>query len=150
MKYCAEVVYRAPELAKDETLILPVLQDVLKKIDAKVVVLLNPTSPIRDPGLIDHCIRKFLESGADSLATGFICKYKEYGTYTSRRQDIEGFFYDDGNVYVMKADLVKKGDRFGKKIERIITDKEQNVDIDDDFDFWLAEHILKKRLGQQE
>jgi len=145
-KYRAEVVHRPPELAKDETPILAVLQDVLKKIDADVVVLLNPTSPIRNPGLIDRCIRRFLDSGADSLATGFMCKYKEYGTHDDRRQDIKGFFYDDGNVYVTKADLVRKGDRFGKKIERVITDKEQNVDIDDDFDFWIAEQILKKRL----
>ena len=146
-KYGAEVIHRPPELARDETPILPVLQDALKKIDATVVVLLNPTSPIRNSDLIDHCIRRFLDSGADSLATGFMCKYKEYGTHDRRRQDIEGFFYDDGNVYVIKADLIKKGDRFGKKIERVITAKEQNIDIDDDFDFWLAEQILKKRLA---
>jgi CMP-N-acetylneuraminic acid synthetase len=146
-KYGAGVIHRPPELARDETPILPVLQDALKKIDADVVVLLNPTSPIRNPDLIDHCIRRFLDSGADSLATGFMCKYKEYGTYDCRRQDLAGFFYDDGNVYVIKADLIKKGDRFGKKIERVITDKEQNVDIDDDFDFWLAEQILKKRAA---
>lgn len=146
-KYGAEIAHRPPELAKDETPILAVLQDILKKIDADVVVLLNPTSPIRNPGLIDRCIRRFLDGAADSLATGFICKYEEYGTYDGRRQDIKGFFYDDGNIYVTKADLVRKGDRFGKKIERVILDKEQNVDIDDDFDFWLAEQILKKRLA---
>jgi hypothetical protein len=37
-KYGAEVIHRSPELAKDETLILAVLQDVLKKIDAKIVL----------------------------------------------------------------------------------------------------------------
>jgi CMP-N-acetylneuraminic acid synthetase len=146
-KYGAEIADRPPELAKDETPILVVLQDILKKIDADVVVLLNPTSPIRNPGLIDRCIRRFLDSAANSLATGFMCKYKEYGTYDGRRQDIEGFFYDDGNIYITKADLVRKGNRFGKKIERVILDKEQNVDIDDDFDFWLTEQILKKRLA---
>jgi len=146
-KYGAEIAHRPPELAKDETPILAVLQDILKKIDADVVVLLNPTSPIRNPSLIDHCIRRFLDGTADSLATGFMCKYKEYGTYDGRRQDIVGFFYDDGNIYITKADLVRKGNRFGKKIERVILDKEQNVDIDDDFDFWLTEQILKKRLA---
>lgn len=43
----------------------------------------------------------------------------------------------------------EKGDRFGRKIERVIIDKEQNVEIDDKFDFWLAEQILKKRLGKK-
>ena len=144
-RYGAEVVHRPPELAKDDTPTLPVLQDVLKKIDADVIVVLQATSPIRDPELIDNCIKKFSDTGADSLATGFICKFYEYGTYHQRRQDLKGFFYDDGNVYVIKADLVKKGDRLGKKMEKLVTTKEQNLEIDDDFDFWLAEQILKKR-----
>jgi len=149
-KYGAEVIPRPLELATDEASTLSVLQDVLKKIDADVVVLLQATSPIRNPGLIDYCIKRFLDTGATSLTTGFICKYKEYGTYEERRQDIKGFFYDDGNVYVIKADLVRKGDRYGKKIERVVLDREQNAEIDDKFDFWLAEQILKKRLGQRQ
>lgn len=144
-EYGAEVVYRPPELARDDTPTLPVLQDVLKKIDADVIVVLQATSPIRDPGLIDYCIKRFLDTGADSLATGFICKYYEYGTCHQRRQDLKGFFYDDGNVYVIKADLVKVGDRFGKKMEKVVTTKNQNVEIDDEFDFWLTEQILKMR-----
>lgn len=144
----AEVVDRPKELAADETSTLSVLQHVLSRIPADTVVLLQATSPIRDPGLIDSCIRRFQETGADSLATGFICKYVEYGKSKfshSPRQDIKGFFYDDGNVYVIKADLIRAGDRYGRKIERMLIDREQNVDIDDEFDFWLAEQILKRR-----
>jgi len=46
---------------------------------------------------------------------------------------------------VIKADLIRKGDRFGTRIERVITDREQNIDIDDEFDFWLAEQVLRKK-----
>ena len=109
------------------------------------MVLLQATSPIRDDGLIDDCIQKFLDSHADSLATGFICKYVEYGKNDSRRQDIPGFFYDDGNVYVIDADMIRKGERYGKRIERVLLDREQNVEIDDEYDLWLAEQILKRR-----
>lgn len=144
-KYGVEVVERPPELASDEASTLSVLQDVLRKIDADVIVLLQATSPIRDSGLIDYCIKRFLDTGADSVATGYISKCQEYGTCNLRRQDIKGFFYDDGNVYVIKADLVTKGDRFGKKIERVITSREQNIEIDDEFDFWIAEQVLKGR-----
>ncbi len=139
------MVDRPPELATDDILTLPVLQDVLERIDADTIVLLQATSPIRNPGLIDYCIKRFLDSNVDSLATGFICKYQEYGTPGLRRQDIKGFFYDDGNVYVIKADLIRKGDRFGKKIERVITNREQNIEIDDEFDFWIAEQVLKRK-----
>lgn len=143
--YGADVIERPEELASDEATTLSVLQHVLAQFPADIIVLLQATSPVRTPGLIDRCIQRFLESGADSLASGFMCKYVEYGKTGLRRQDIPGFFYDDGNVYVMKADLVRQGDRFGKRIERVVLDREQNVEIDDEFDFWLAEQILKRK-----
>lgn len=146
-KYGAEVIPRPPQLATDETTTLSVLQDVLKKIDADVIVLLQCTSPVRDDSLIDHCIRRFLEVKADSLATGFICRLYEWGTYSARRQDLKGFFHDDGNVYIIRADLIKKGELWGNKMEKVIISKEQNFEIDDEFEFWLNEQIIKKRLG---
>ncbi|MCK4244565.1 MAG: acylneuraminate cytidylyltransferase family protein [Candidatus Omnitrophica bacterium] len=148
-KYGAEIIERPPELATDEASPLSVLRDIVKGIDTDIVVLLQATSPIRNPDLIDDCIMRFLDTGADSLATGFICKYQEYGTCNLRRQDIKGFFYDNGSVYIIKADLIRNGDRFGKKMERVITDREQNIEIDDEFDFWVAEQVLKKREFQK-
>lgn len=140
--YGAKVIDRPNELSTDETDTLPVLRHVLEVVPADVVVLLQATSPIRGNKLIDDCIREFLANDYDSLATGFICKFTEYGTENRRRQDIQGFFYDDGNVYVIKADLIRKGDRYGNKIGRKITRKWENLDIDDHFDFWLAEKIM--------
>ncbi len=142
----AEVLDRPKELATDEMPTLPVLQHALTRIPADIVVLLQATSPLRDPGLIEQCIQRFQETGADSLATGFICKYTEYGTNHVRRQEIPGFFHDDGSVYVMRADLLRRGDRHGKKLERLVTDREQNAEIDDEFDLWLMEQLLLKRL----
>ena len=37
-------------------------------------MILQPTSPVRNIGLIDKCIQKFIEAKTDNLATGFICK----------------------------------------------------------------------------
>lgn len=142
------ILQRPAALAADEIATLPVLQHVLEEVPADVVVLLQATSPIRDPDLIDRCIEKFLDVQADSLATGFVCKYVEYGKGKFRRQDIDGFFYDDGNVYVIKADLIRNGNRYGDRIERVMLDREQNVEIDDTFDFQLAEQVMKRRLGR--
>ena len=145
----ARVVWRPPDLATDEAATLPVLQHVLEEVPADTLVLLQATSPIRDEGLIDLCIQKFIDTKADSLATGFTCKYVEYGKNNLRRQEIPGFFYDDGNVYVMDADMVRKGERHGKRIERVYLDREQNVEIDDEYDLWLVEQILARRLVNQ-
>lgn len=138
----AEVLHRPHELAKDNSSTLSVLQHAIKKIPCDIVVLLQATSPIRKTGLIDECIREFIDKGYDSLATGFMCKYIEYGKNELRRQDIKGFFYDDGNIYVIKADIIKTGDRYGKKIGKKIISRQENMDIDDEFDFWQAEKIL--------
>lgn len=145
----AEVIDRPPRLATDTAATISAMQHVLSVCKADTVVLLQPTSPIRDKGLIDRCIREFQRLKADNLATGFICKFMEYGTYTRRRQDLKGFFYDDGNVYVIKAGLLKEGREFGRKVGRLITTREQNIEIDDEFDFWLAEQVLLKRARQR-
>lgn len=147
-KYGAEAIDRPVELAGDEASTLSVLQHVISIVEADTVVVLQPTSPVRDRDLIDRCIRRYQETGVDNLATGFICKFMEYGSYTQRRQDLEGFFYDDGNVYVIKADLIKKGKLLGKKVERFKTSREESIEIDDDFDFWMAEQVLLKRIKE--
>lgn len=140
----AEVLMRPSELATDTASTLDVMIHALQNYPADYLVLLQPTSPYRIKGLIDSCIDEFLEKGYDSLATGFMCDYKEYGKNTLPRQQIQGFFYDDGNVYVIKAEMILKGDRYGTKIGRKIISRYENAEIDDDYDFWLLEQILKK------
>lgn len=142
----AEVLQRPNELSNDNISTLEVLQHVVKNNPCDIVVLLQATSPIRSTVLIDECIKEFIQNRYDSLATGFICKYTEYGKNELRRQDIQGFFYDDGNVYVIRADIIKSGDRYGKKIGRKIISRWENIDIDDEFDFWVAEQILEKNI----
>jgi len=144
----AEVIKRPKELAMDNTSQFLVMQHVLTLVDCENIILLQPTSPIRDKDLIDNCINRYMKKNSDNLATGFMCKYMEYGRTTDRRQDINGFFYDDGNLYIWDANLIRSGKTFGNKIERFIVDKEQNIDINDDFDFWIAEQVLLKRIRE--
>jgi len=146
MQHDAEVLHRPLKLASDEASTLSVLQNAVRMIPCDTVVLLQATSPIRRDGLIDECIKEFKENGYDSLATGSICKSSEYGKNTLRRQDMPGVFSDNGNVYVIEADLIKSGDRYGKKLGKKIISRWENVDIDDAFDFWLAEQILREGI----
>jgi len=143
-----EVLARPRELADDLAMTVDVLRHVVTQVTADIVVLLQATSPIRDPGLIDRCIERFIETDADSLATGFMCKFTPYGKNTLRRQDMEGFFYDDGNVYVIRADVIRAGDRYGTRLESVLLDREQNVEIDDEFDFRVAEQVLRHRQAR--
>lgn len=143
--YGAEILLRPQKLATDKASTLSVLQHAVSQIPCDILVLLQPTSPVRRPALIDECVTEFIEKGYDSLATGLTCKYIEYGKSEQRRQDIQCFFYDDGNVYVIKAGLIEKGDRYGKKIGNKIISRWENQEIDDEFDFWLIDKILTER-----
>lgn len=144
-KYGAKVIDRPEELATDDAKMMDVLKHALETTKADAIVLLQPTSPVREKGLVDKCIKIFKEKNADSLATGFICKYYEYGSEYTTRQKLPGFFYDDGNVYIFDENVIRSGKRMGKKSERVIISKEQNFEIDEEFDFWLVEQILLKR-----
>lgn len=146
----ARVIDRPPELATDTAKMDKVVINVINKTNADIIVLLQPTSPVREKGLIDKCIKIFLEKNAEDLATGFVCNLFEYGSYKNNRQDFKGFFHDDGNIFIWKTDLIKNGKRIGDRSERVVISKEQSFEIDDDFDFWLNEQILKKNMQKIE
>ena len=144
----AEILKRPDYLATDTASTQDVMVHALQSVPADTLVLLQPTSPCRSEGLIDECILEFQERDYDSLATGWICDYKEYGKNTLPRQQINGFFYDDGNVYVIKAENILKGDRYGIRIGHKIISRYENAEIDDEYDFWLLEQILKKQENE--
>ena len=145
-QFGAEVLQRPEELATDESTTISVVEHIAEQFpDIDTFVVLQPTSPLRDEGLIDECIRDYEKGGFTNLATGFWCKYQEFGTHNNtRRQDCSGFFYDDGNVYILDRSLIKKGLWFGNKICRKVISRYQNYDIDYEVDLIVMEALMKK------
>lgn len=142
----SETLIRPPELASDEATTISVLKHVIEqRPEITILVLLQPTSPLRHNRLVDRCIRKFLESGADTLATGYVCKNYEWGTdENTPRQKLTGWFYDDGNVYVHKTPHLRQGKWWGAGREPMIVEKEHNFEINDEVDFMIVEALMKK------
>jgi len=142
----AEVLHRDEYLAGDLVSTGEVLKSIVDKMDnVHTVVVLQATSPIRTSDLIDNCIKQFKRENADSLATGYWTTCEAYGKekgWDKPRQKKEKYFYDDGNVYVIKADLLRNHDRFGDHLSFYEVPSEISVDIDSKFDFWVAEQIL--------
>lgn len=152
-QYGCEVLMRRKELATDEATTISVIRDIAEQIpEAENFIVLQPTSPLRHDGLIDDCIAKYKSGDYTNLATGFWCKYKEFGTHNNlRRQDYKGFFYDDGNVYVLSKKIVMEGNWFGDRIYKFEISKDQNFEIDDEIDFSILEMLLKKyKAGKNE
>ncbi|HWR27323.1 MAG TPA: acylneuraminate cytidylyltransferase family protein, partial [Candidatus Thermoplasmatota archaeon] len=71
--YGAEVIIRPPELARDESPTEDVIINVLEQLKNKeqyspdIIILLQPTSPLRTTDDIDGAIKTFLASSGDSL-----------------------------------------------------------------------------------
>ncbi|MBF0231432.1 MAG: acylneuraminate cytidylyltransferase family protein [Desulfamplus sp.] len=150
-RYDCPVLMRPPELATDEAKTISVLEHIIKaKETAEHVVVLQPTSPLRHKGLIDDCLSDYTKGGYDNLATGFYCKFREFGSHNNeRRQDYKGFFYDDGNVYVLNRSLIGKGRWSGDHICFKEISKEQNFEIDDSIDFLILDTLMKNNLEFQ-
>jgi N-acylneuraminate cytidylyltransferase len=142
----AEVLERPKKYAADFATTIEVLQHAIKEIpDYDIIILLQPTSPLRTGGLIDEAIERFVKSKADTLATGYICKDYEWGTKNNiPRQKLKGWFYDDGNIYIHKTDYLKQGNWTGKKKEKMIIEKKYNFEIDDEIDFYIVEKLMQK------
>lgn len=148
----AEVLDRPQHLASDSATTVSLLQHIVKNdIKADIIVLLQPTSPIRDGALIDRCIRGFLDNKGDVAATGFNTLQYEWGTNQNvPRQKLKGWFYDDGNVYVFKSSLLKRGIWAGGKKIPVAVDKIYNYEIDDEIDILIVEALLGRFLQRQD
>ncbi len=162
----AEVIQRPEDLATDESPTEPALEHVVKTIEesgAKVgtVVLLQCTSPLRNEEDIDNALRLFNDTNADSLVSvcrthAFFWKREEsshraISTYDyrkrPRRQDIKEedvLYKENGAIYITKRDiLMKRHNRLGGNIVMFVMAEHYSMEIDSEFDFWIADEIMK-------
>src|SRR5207253_4129882 len=65
----AEVLRRPAELAADDVPMLPVIRNGLDTFQCDVLVLLQPTSPLRGAEHVDGAVRLLLETGADKVVS---------------------------------------------------------------------------------
>jgi CMP-N-acetylneuraminic acid synthetase len=146
--YGAEILPRPARLATDEALSREVVAHALASRDAGHSVLMQPTSPFRSPGLVDRVIAAFEAGDFDSLATGFQHPlYPPHGV-EHRRQDLEYVFVNDGSVILSARGTVEAGSLFGARAGTLVTSRQENVDIDTEFDFWLAGQVVAWALAQ--
>ncbi len=162
----AEVPFlRPPELARDDSDMLGALQHAVRWLESSqgvrpdLVVLLQPTSPLRGAREIDECARLVLETGADSAQTvaqdrrhpwhRFLLKdgrlsplFPEAEGF-SRRQEAPPVYFPTGAVYAVRtATLMKENSLRGGDHRGLVTSIESSVDIDEAWDLRLAETIL--------
>lgn len=158
--YGAEVLMRPADLAKDETSMIPVLQHALAAYPADLIVLLDPTSPLRNISDINKCLELIKEPETDSVIT--ICEAEHnpffvMGTLANdywkfmnqdkqlitRRQDAPKAYRVNAAVYVIKRDILMAGKIFTDKTRVVKMPQDRSSHIDSELDFKYVEWLLK-------
>ena len=128
-----------------------------------IVVILQPTSPIRSSKIIDKSILMLKPKKITSVITTMKIKTHPYQSFWKKsgylkpfiqnnleyyqRQKLPSLYYPTGSVYSFKISTLKKfGTIYGPNIKPLeIEDDYFNIDIDTPLDFFLAEQILKNQ-----
>jgi CMP-N,N'-diacetyllegionaminic acid synthase len=163
--YGAQVPFIRPEdLSTDHIPHLPVLQHAVGFVEAEgdpvdVVILLQPTSPLRQAHDIDRSIELFLEREADTVISasetvyvvaegddGLISSLSDTKVGQFRRQDFSRMLDLNGAVYVMKRDDIMERNRMlGDRVYAYVMARRDSIEIDDQEDFDLVQLIMSKR-----
>lgn len=149
----AEVLPRPAHLAEDHTQIIDVLRDILDKVpEAHAIMLLQPTSPIRVNGLIDRVIEAYEAAGdVDSVATGFMCRMWEWGSRRVNlpRQVDPGYFYDDGNIYILSRKDLMQGYWCGERRLPVEVETPYHYEIDTPIEAIAADAVMRHLLEKK-
>jgi CMP-N-acetylneuraminic acid synthetase len=168
-KYGVETPFLRPaQLAEDETPILPVIRHTLGWLDANqdfhtdVVVLLQPTSPLRGARHIDAAVDLLIDSGADTVVSvqevphqfnpisvmrldeqGCLQPYLE-GDLVLRRQEKPQVYARNGPaVLVIRRQVVESGRLYGDRVLPLIMNPLDSLDVDDEDDLTLLEALIQ-------
>lgn len=160
----AEVpVLRPAELATDEAPTEPSVLHAIRTMpqadEVRHVVLLQPTSPVRDDASIDEAIALYERSGAESLVSVVesppflwagpperaVALYDV--DHRPRRQDVpasERKYRETGSIYVTALDhLAATGNRLSHRCCMFVMRPHEGLDIDDEFDLFVADAWLR-------
>lgn len=124
------------------------------------IVLLQPTSPIRNKGMIDNCITCFENCDNQSLIAVSHCIQHPYEMFQinggkidyvnktiKRRQEYPDYYFITGSLYIVSTTFLKSNNKiFDENAAIFILSNEESVDIDDENDLNLAKFYLQNKL----
>lgn len=129
--------------------------------DATCIV--QPTSPFTLPGDIDATVRLLDDPAADSavsvvatphdlnplklkvLKDGVLHPYYDDEAGRMAAHDLPATYIRNGSVYVSRLSLVESGSLIGTHCRAHLMPRERSVDINDEFDWQLAEFLLARK-----
>lgn len=166
-EFCVPVPYmRDSEYATDDAAAtLPVLEALENLPGYDQVVLLQPTSPLRETSDIDAAIELFDKHQPYSVVSvtpnakpyeWLLTMNQEHmiksiaNNITKSRQESQQIFAFNGAIYIVDTvDFIKSQKFVSEQTYGYVMPPEKSVDIDTEFDFDFAEYIMLKKLEKQ-
>ncbi len=159
---------RPPELARDNTPTIPVMQDLVRRLEAAgerydATFLLQPTNPLRTAADIDGAVDLLETTGADSVIS-FVDTGERHPARmksvdeTGRvldppfaepfegmpRQQLPKLYLRDGSVYLTRRDvLMEQNSLKGADCRAWIMPEERSWNIDTPFDLFIVEQMMR-------
>ncbi len=157
--YGASFIKRPPEISGDTSTDKEYIYHFLTKVDARLIVLLRPTTPLRDPSIIDLAVKTLIHNSEysslrsihEDSETAFKHMMLKGGTltplfpqdkcdfHTQPRQLLPKTYTANGYVDIIKTPLGET--LYGSKIFGFISPNAGELDSLDDWDFieWKLE-----------
>lgn len=165
-KFGAEVPFMRPaefatDVAKTVDVVIHVV-DEMDKVGEKfdVIILLQPTGPLRTAKDIDEAVEKYFQCGKRSLLS--VCEVEDHPilirsiegdtlkpllnvSSTCRRQDMPKYYKVNGCIYINDVSELNKDTSFNDNEIPFVMERNHSVDIDELSDLVLAEYWLLKK-----
>jgi CMP-N-acetylneuraminic acid synthetase len=160
----AEVIKRPAALATDTSTSVDVVLHAISQVNAAYdyVLLLQPTSPLRNKSHIDSAIELLLGKSADAIISvseaehnplwcntiprdGSMHSFLKEKLINKRSQDLPKYYRVNGAIYLCDSERVfRERSLFIKdNVFAYIMDRTSSVDIDEQFDFNIATTLLE-------
>jgi CMP-N,N'-diacetyllegionaminic acid synthase len=150
---------RPSELATDESAMWPVVEHALSENAADIVVLLQPTSPLRDTTDIDGALEKFIATEASSLISVCSARTSPYWMYrlsdddhlqpvlakpdVATRQELPPTYQVNGAIYIVDASWFDDRHAFvDDDTIAFVMPTSRSIDVDTEADLVVAEALL--------
>lgn len=167
LRYGASVPFmRPPELAEDSSKIMDVISHAINFIENEgrrfdILVLLQPTCPLRTTEDIDRAIDLFFDKKAQAVisvsevehsplwantlpADGCMSQFLRPDVINKNRQELPTYYRLNGSIYIADLDHLKKSKTFyGERTYAYIMPKERSIDIDGLVDLLHIKAILE-------
>lgn len=164
---------RPPTLAADDTPMLPVIEHAVAALSeggwaADIIVLLQPTSPLRQAAHVRRSVELLQESGADSVVSvvelprhlspdyvmrvedGRLVPFLPEGARVTRRQDARVACVRDGTVYTFwRKTLAEQGSLYGRDCRPMVVPASESLTIDTPDDWAEAERRMAPPAGSR-